>query len=352
MKTVIFSALIFFLSSSFAQNSQEEDFDTYMGKGTPHWEHVKEASDIAFLNSCKELYQQQKAIESQDHIRIPRTVHFIWLGPRAFPPKSVENIRTWIGKNPGWKFVFWTDQKRAAPCCGMEVRYVKDFVFSHLGARYDQSENWGERSDILRYEILFQEGGVYADHDANCLQPFDSLHSSYDLFCCLETPHTPFAGQNITCGNGVIGSKPNHPTIAKVLDLIDKRWDGLATTFQGKDHNSKEELVIQRTYIALTDTLKDCLAAEGCRDIVLPSSYFFAKHGMNSLFSKHFYANAWAENGDEDLEFEKLLSRSYSKIKGANNQFLVSFLVICAVSLISVVMLFVVASKVKQKYFS
>lgn len=40
---------------------------------------------------------------------------------------------------------------------------------------FDAAKNYGEKSDILRYEILFVYGGVYADVDVECLQPFDAL---------------------------------------------------------------------------------------------------------------------------------------------------------------------------------
>src|SRR4029078_2446346 len=99
----------------------------------------------------------------QGPYKIPPTVHFIWLGPKHFPPESVDNVRMWIAKNPGWKVKFWTDRKREAPCQGMEIAYVADFAFHCLEKCYRDSENWGEKSDILRYEILFQEGGVYVD---------------------------------------------------------------------------------------------------------------------------------------------------------------------------------------------
>lgn len=330
------------------------DFDSLMGKGTAHWQHVKQESDIAFLQKCKEIYEKNIALKESviETSRIPHTVHFIWLGPKAFPPKSVENIRTWMAKNPGWKFVFWTDSARLAPCSGMEVRQVKDFHFTKLGDRFVQSDNWGEKSDLLRYEILLQEGGVYVDHDANCLRPFDELHNAYDMYCCLETPHSPFVGQNLTCGNGVIGSKPGHATLQKVIDLIDSRWDSLGKQFRGKDSFSKEELVMQRTYIALTDVLKQTALDTNSRDIVLPSAYFFAKSGIKSLYSKHFYANSWADNGTEDPEWEKMIASSLAKMKTSSKHFMLQFFVLCALSLISVVMLCAIFIKVKKRYFS
>jgi hypothetical protein len=280
-----------------ASDRELEDFDALMGKNTPHWNYVAQEADFNTLHFTRALFDKNKQgqFTQEGPYKIPPVVHFIWLGPRSFPPESVENVRTWIAQNPGWRIKFWTDRDRSPPCEGMELVHVKDFNFKRLGKCYEQSQNWGEKSDLLRYEILMQEGGVYVDHDANCLRPFNGMHRGYDFFCCLETPHRPFVGRNVTCGNGVIGSRPGHPTVAKVIDLIAERWDHLAEKFRGNDEHSRTEIVMQRTYIALTNSIFETLDREGNKDIVLPAAYFFSKPGIPSLYSQHFYAGAWDE---------------------------------------------------------
>jgi hypothetical protein len=42
---------------------------------------------------------------------------------------------------------------------------------------FSGATNYGEKSDILRYEILSQFGGIYVDCDFECLKPFDDLLS-------------------------------------------------------------------------------------------------------------------------------------------------------------------------------
>ncbi len=271
------------------------DFEELMGKNTPHWRHIEQSEDWEFLHFAKALYDKNEGarFEKSGPLKTPPVVHFIWLGPRPFPPESVENVRTWIAKNPGWKVKFWTDRDREAPCEGMEVIRVDNFHFLKLERCYEESKNWGEKSDILRFEILFQEGGVYADHDANCLQSFEGMHRGYDFYTCLETPHTPFVGRAITCGIGLIGSRPRHPTVERAMELILKRWDELADKFRGNDAFSKKELVMERTYIAITDAIRKTADQKGNRDIILPAAYFFSKSGIKPLYSEHFYVTAW-----------------------------------------------------------
>jgi mannosyltransferase OCH1-like enzyme len=334
MLGVCASSLLFFVRSKkvlpllilLAPLSLSASFEEWMGKNTPHFDHLQQEIDLADFQTYQALYEKNEKFLNapSSQVKIPHVVHFIWLGPRPFPPQSVENVRTWLAQNPGWTVKFWTDRERDPPCSGMQRILVRDFAFTRLGQCYEQSQNWGEKSDILRYEILFQEGGVYVDHDANCLKPFDNLHSGYDFYCGLETPHPPFVQRNLTCGNGVIGARPGHPTTRKVIDLIAGRWESLGQNFPGKDGFSRTQLVMQRTYIALTHALKGTIDQAGNVDIVLPAAYFFSKKGIPALYSQHFYANAWADDGIKRPAFEKELEKRLGKIeqKSKNLQWL------------------------------
>lgn len=304
------------------------DFEQLMGKETEHWKYIQQTEDKELLQKFKTLYEKNRPLldAAVENYKIPKVVHFIWLGPRPFPPGSVENIRTWIAHHPDWVFKFWTDRDRPVPCNGMEKHYVKDFPFAFLKDCYEDSENFGEKSDVLRFEILYREGGVYADHDANCLQSFEKLNQAYDLYCCLETPHPAFVGRTITSGNGLLGSRPGHPVIKKTIDVIGDRWMDLKNTFRGRDRPTRNELVMQRTYIALTHALNREAGREGNADIVLPSSYFFAKSGMKSLYSKHFYASAWQDNKASRESTEKKLLKHFREIQKKLDQTLWVFI--------------------------
>lgn len=292
------------------------DFDVLMGKNTSHWVHVQQEIDKGALRRYKELYDRHSELQYRkvETSKIPKIVHFIWLGPRSFPGESVHNVRTWMAQNPDWTFKFWTDRPRDPPCHGMETIIIKKYPFPYLGRCYETSENWGEKSDVLRFEILYQEGGVYVDHDANCLQPFEGMHGAYDFYCGLEVPHPAVVGLNVTAGNGVIGSRPGHPLVKQVIDLIDQRWETLALKYPGKDGYSKTQIVMERTYIALTDALHHQLDLPGNTDIVLPAAYFFAKKGIKPLFSQHFFANSWAKLEGQEVHFEKDVQKTLNKL--------------------------------------
>ncbi len=307
--------LIFFTFFAVVLFSQEQDeFDHLMGMHTKHGENLSQPQEKALLASLKALYKERKDLQLLEYAtpKIPKTVHFIWLGPRHFPASSVENVRTWMAQNPDWTFKFWTDRPRPAPCKGMEEIVITSYPFPYLGKYYALSENWGEKSDILRFEILYQEGGVYVDHDANCLRPFSGMHGAYDFYCGLEAPHPEVAGLNITAGNGVIGSRSQHPMVKKVIDLIASRWESVGAKYPGKDTYSATQVVMERTYLPLTLAIQTDLNQEGNTDIVLPAAYFFAKPGIFPLYSKHFFANSWADENSKAEKFESLVRQKLS----------------------------------------
>ncbi len=293
------------------------DFAGLMGKGTSHWEHVHQEEDLSLLSQIESLYQKNKDAQfsSSKEYKIPPLIHLIWLGPKPFPPESVENLRSWIAYHPEWKIKLWTDRDREAPCEGIEMVDAATCHFSRLGECYRESLNWAEKSDLLRYEILLAEGGVYVDHDAYCIGSFEGLVRGYDFFCCLEPPHEPFVGLNVTCWNGLIGARAGHPMLARTIDLIAARWDSVGRQFRGRDLYSQVEVVMQRTYIAFTHALDGTLDHPGNMDIVFPAAYFFAKSSMPSIYSKHFCQTTWDAFKSRKPELEKFGEKSLRKIR-------------------------------------
>ncbi len=292
----------------------QDRFETLLGKETPTWKQMKTKQDFQDLEFYKQIYDENVNLQYQPEspFRIPKRIHTIWIGPRPFPATSVEHMRTWVSAHPDWTFCFWTDRKRIPPCPGMEVRLIKDFHFESLKEKYAKGVDWGEKADLLMYEILHQEGGVCIDHDANCVRPFHALHRAYDFYAALEAPHPNPSNSALTVGLGVVGSKPRHPIIKKTIQKVLDRWDLITKKFRG------EELNLQRTYMCLTLALKESPALLKQRGIVLPASYFYPKGDLPAFYSKHFYAGTWAES--DGTEGEKEASKQIDLIRSRSRK--------------------------------
>lgn len=286
----------------------QDSFEELLGKGTIDWNYIQTKQDFEDLTFYKKIYDKNcnHQYTSSPMLRIPKVIHLIWLGPRAFPKESIENVRTWFAHHPDWTFYFWTDRKRLPPVRGMRVEHIKNFPFKFLEKEYQESRNWGEKSDILRYEILYQKGGVYVDHDANCLRSFHRLNTGYDFYAALEMPHEELNGCALTVGIGVIGSRKGHPVIRSTIEHIMERWNPMKEKFRGTDPLVQARLVSYRTYIALTLALKNQLNLSGNCDIIFPACYFYPKHGLPGFYSEHFYKTSWNYLEETPIEHQLL----------------------------------------------
>lgn len=89
--------------------------------------------------------------------------------PNSIDPKALGDTRSWIGLNPGYQYQL----------LGAGTASADDFVtkhFSHDSSiidTYFALKSPGLKTDLLRYLILWVEGGVYADLDTWAIKPID-----------------------------------------------------------------------------------------------------------------------------------------------------------------------------------
>ena len=166
------------------------DFKSNMGckiDKHPLWDRLEDNYNKYFLNPKDKT------------VAIPKKIHQIWLGGE-FPDKYKRLRDTWINKNPSWEYRLWTDDD--ADKYGM----INDKAFRTV-------KNYGARSDIFRYEILYREGGVYVDTDFECVKSFDDF-SHLSFYGGVERQSKPFTF------NGLIGCVPRHEIILDVISAI------------------------------------------------------------------------------------------------------------------------------------
>ncbi len=225
-------------------------------------ERLDDFSSTKNLNIYRHLYARNvlHTREPSYLYRIPRIVHQIWLGS-AVPPKYYDWMRTWMAWR-GWEYKLWTDSD------------VKELTL-HNQELYDQATNYGEKSDILRLELLLQYGGIYADTDFECIRPeiFDELHRYFDFYIGFEPlTHGTIGGTYKIC-NALIGSSPSHPLIKQmVTHLADNRVahsHQTAVEQTGPDYLSKTILAYEQAQLQKTRR------EYRYRNMYLPCTFFY-----------------------------------------------------------------------------
>lgn len=129
--------------------------------------------------------------------KIPKLLHLVWVGS-PFPDKYNELLDSWRWFHKDWTIKIWTDAD------------ILTFPFENR-AIFNEVRNIGTKSDILRYEILYQYGGVYIDVDFLCLRSFNDF-----LYLDFFGGHAGSEFPEIL--NGLFGCTPKHQILRNVID--------------------------------------------------------------------------------------------------------------------------------------
>lgn len=239
------------------------DFDTGMGKGTGYFRQIEKYTDRnkTHFDYFKNLYSRNNLmnVTPQEDPKIPKIIHQIWIGNREIPKQLKKYQKSWIEKHPTWDYKLWTNQDLES-----YVFRRKDLERLFLGPL-----TLGERVDILRYDILYQYGGIYADLDCVCLKPFEIFSHRYDFMVGIS--HPMFARQQpaIVLQNCLIATKPEHPIMARLAELLTESWDTV------KYPGDEIYTTLIRTFFSITLAFIEEADKDGNIDIAMPPSYFF-----------------------------------------------------------------------------
>jgi mannosyltransferase OCH1-like enzyme len=130
---------------------------------------------------------------------IPKVLHIVWVGDESKRPDNC--IETWRRHHPSWTIKVWGN-----------AEYRRDWVNkAHMDAMWSR-ELCGV-ADLMRYEILYAEGGVTVDADSMCQRTLPDWLLEPEAFSCYEqefcrpglvqvafmgaVPRCPFFGQII-----------------------------------------------------------------------------------------------------------------------------------------------------------
>jgi mannosyltransferase OCH1-like enzyme len=144
---------------------------------------------------------------------IPKKLHFIWVGDETKRPQNC--IDTWKKLNPSYEIKIW----------GNKEQYGRKWINKrHMDEMWNVELNGV--ADLMRYEILHSEGGLYIDADSYCKRPLEDWLLEPNEFSCWENEVTRPGLIATTC----LGSVPQSPFFAQIIQdislektVIDKR---------------------------------------------------------------------------------------------------------------------------------
>lgn len=239
-------------------------------------QYINERIDNKQWDQLKSLYNliQNRPAQSQ---KIPKFIHQIWLGETMpqFELELTTHLRNSL--NSEWTYILWTEK---------DLNALKNFnSINH----YKNTPNFGQKSDLLRYAILCEFGGIYLDTDFQFIKPFDEL-LDLDFFCGVAYDKAP------VLFNGLIGSSP-HNNIITDLTYLDKPimcCDGVQIM------DSTGPYFLTRKFFKNINTTQNMVALPASFFYPYPNFSFDRINGDNynnyitdSTFCNHLWSSRW-----------------------------------------------------------
>lgn len=162
---------------------------------------------------------------------IPRKIWQTWkVGPLGFEQRDSDSAKTWPAKNPNYRYEVLTDDNA--------IEYLEWHYGPQGFNRPDIVEIYRElnitiiKADLLRYLVMYAEGGVYADIDVECLRPIDRFiperynEHEIDMIIGVEIDEPAFADHPVLgskCKSfcqWTFAAKPRLPVMMRLIENI------------------------------------------------------------------------------------------------------------------------------------
>lgn len=235
---------------------------------------------------------------------IPKVIHIVWIGDESLCPQNC--IQTWRDNHPDWDFKLW----------GNESWKKGDWRNKH---HMDQIAATGKLcavADLMRWEILLNEGGVTVDADSISMLPLPDWMMETDLFACYENEQER---PGLVC-NSLVGAKPNHAVTRHLVEGLSQQKN-IADKFVWYKMKRKKIKPWKTTGpLAFTQALKNT----NCNNAsIFPSHLSMPIHysgrqytGSGPVFCCQFFAGTGTSSYQSllDLTSNQLLDRVYKQL--------------------------------------
>ena len=133
---------------------------------------------------------------------IPKIIHQIWIGPKD-PP--INHMNTWKNMNPDFEYIYWNEKEIVKRNLNLECKH-----------RIQEMIEINGQADIIRWEILFEYGGIFLDADSICVEKIDDSLMNCKYFAGWE--HETLRQGLIA--TGTMGFPSKHPLVKEAIEWI------------------------------------------------------------------------------------------------------------------------------------
>jgi mannosyltransferase OCH1-like enzyme len=206
---------------------------------------------------------------------IEKKLHFIWVGDESKRPDNC--INTWAQHHPGWEIKIWGNRELLATQW-INARHIQQMFGQELNGV----------ADLMRWEILYQHGGIVLDADSICVRPLPEWILESDVFACWESE----LERPMLIAAGYVGAVAKNPFIGQIIhDLHQKPTVTNDKAWRTVGPMALTEAYYKYKYSSLT---------------ILPSHFFIPEHYSGRRYEGAGPVFALQEWGSTRRSYDKL----------------------------------------------
>ena len=150
---------------------------------------------------------------------IPQIFHYVWLGSKPMHPLMNKWRDRWRSLHPGWQIHVWQESDKLPQHKLISNNEILECRHPEYLAR---CPTYAKRSDVWRYDLLEQRGGIYLDTDMEPVRNLEPLLKDKAAFAGLcDTRgdwHLRPGGlikTEVACS--IMGATPHHPWLQELI---------------------------------------------------------------------------------------------------------------------------------------
>lgn len=243
---------------------------------------------------------------------IPKIIHYCWFGKNPKPALALKCIESWKKYCPDYEIKEWNEDNY-------------DVEFCDYSRQAYEKKKWAFVSDVARFKILYDNGGLYFDTDVELLKPIDFLLDNTGFLGFETTMHGLFGNEPeihwlVNPGLGM-GAEKNNPVLENLLNEYKDR------SFVNVDGSLNLKTICEYTskFFYKGGMQSDNVFQKILGFSLYPKEYFNpmdSRTGKISLtkdtISIHHYAASWTfQNEKRNVKLFRMLNSLLGK-KGAD----------------------------------